>query len=53
MYKLVAVDLDGTLLDDNKEIDEATLASIRQAISKGVYFVFSSGRPLITQKKVL
>ena len=51
MYKLVAVDLDGTLLDDNKEIDDATLASIRQAISKGVYFVFASGRPLITQRR--
>ena len=51
MYKLVAVDLDGTLLDDNKEIDEDTLTSIRQGTSKGVYFVFSSGRPLITQRR--
>ena len=51
MYKLVAVDLDGTLLDDNKEIDEDTIASIKKAINKGVYFVFASGRPLITQRR--
>ena len=51
MYKLVAVDLDGTLLDDNKEIDEATLDTINEAINKGTYFVFASGRPVITQMR--
>lgn len=51
MYKLVAVDLDGTLLDDNKEIDDSTINSIKESIKKGTYFVFASGRPIITQMR--
>ena len=51
MYKLVAVDLDGTLLDDNKNIDEETIKSIREIVKNGVYFVFASGRPLVTQRR--
>ena len=51
MYKLIAVDLDGTLLDDNKEISKETIASIKEAANDGLYFVFSSGRPIITQMR--
>ncbi|MBP2032034.1 Cof subfamily protein (haloacid dehalogenase superfamily) [Clostridium algifaecis] len=43
-YKLVAVDLDGTLLDDEKAICEYNIDRIRKAISLGVKFVLASGR---------
>lgn len=51
MYKLIAVDLDGTLLDDNKDISKETIESIKKAVEMGVYFVLSSGRPIITQMR--
>ena len=44
MYKLVAIDLDGTLLNMNKEISERNKKAILQAIEKGVKIVVCSGR---------
>lgn len=45
-YKLVAVDMDGTLLKNNGEISEYTLAAIREVCDRGAKFVVSSGRPV-------
>lgn len=42
MYKLVAVDLDGTLLDSNGQISENTKEAVKRAINKGVEFVIAS-----------
>ncbi len=44
MYKLVAIDLDGTLLDMNKEISERNKKAIKLAMEKGVKIVVCSGR---------
>ncbi len=44
MYKLVAIDLDGTLLNMNKEISERNKKAIFKAIEKGVKIVVCSGR---------
>lgn len=44
MYRLVAIDLDGTLLDTNKEISERNKTAIRLAKEKGVKIVICSGR---------
>lgn len=44
MYKLVAIDLDGTLLDNNKEISDKNKEVLSQAIKKGVKIVICSGR---------
>lgn len=44
MYKLVAIDLDGTLLDMNKEISERNKKAIGLARKKGVRVVICSGR---------
>lgn len=52
-YKLLATDMDGTLLDDNKQIDECTRNIINKAISKGLIFVIASGRPIKTLRKYL
>ena len=46
-YKLLAADMDGTLLNDKKEITPKTLASINRMISNGGVFCLSTGRPLI------
>lgn len=43
--KLVAIDLDGTLLDSRKRISEPTLAALRQAVDRGVKVVIASARP--------
>ncbi len=44
--KLVAIDLDGTLLNDKKEIQERTFKALMKAKEKGVYIVLASGRPI-------
>lgn len=43
-YKLVAVDLDGTLLDDRKNIPDYNMVRIRKIINSGIKFVLCSGR---------
>jgi Cof subfamily protein (haloacid dehalogenase superfamily) len=44
MYKLVAIDLDGTLLNAEKEVSERNKKAIELAIEKGVRIVICSGR---------
>lgn len=44
--KLVAIDLDGTLLNDHHEINQLVVASIKAAREAGIYVVLSTGRPL-------
>jgi hypothetical protein len=43
-YKVIAMDLDGTLLDDNKRISKATKETIIKATSLGKHIVLISGR---------
>lgn len=42
--KLIAFDLDGTLLDDDKNLPEENLAALREAAEKGIHIVASTGR---------
>jgi len=44
-YKLVVVDLDGTLLDDNQSISEKNYKVISKLKEKNISFVLASGRP--------
>lgn len=44
--RLVAVDMDGTLLHDDKSISEYTLNVLRKIVENGVILVPASGRPL-------
>ncbi len=46
MYKLVAIDLDGTLLNSYGEVSENTKEEIKKAIENGVEVVLASGRPV-------
>ncbi|MBZ9686644.1 Cof-type HAD-IIB family hydrolase [Clostridium estertheticum] len=43
-YKLVAVDMDGTLLTPQLEISEETVETINRVIEKSVIFTLSTGR---------
>lgn len=45
MYKLIALDMDGTLLRSDGTISERTQAAIRAAHQQGVQVVLASGRP--------
>lgn len=44
MYKLLALDLDGTLLNSEGEVSTENKNAIKKAIGKGVYVVLCSGR---------
>ena len=44
-YKLLVIDVDGTLLNDQKEITAHTRSAIMKAQQMGVHIVLSSGRP--------
>lgn len=44
MYKLIAIDIDGTLLNSHGELTDRTKQILKQASEKGVYIVLTSGR---------
>ena len=44
--KLIALDLDGTLLTSTKEISQKNKAALQAAREKGVHVVLTTGRPL-------
>lgn len=44
MYKLVILDIDGTLVDSNKKVSEKTKEYIKKASEMGTRFVIASGR---------
>ena len=46
MYKIIALDMDGTLLNDDKIITEMTKKALQSAREKGVKVVLASGRPI-------
>jgi len=46
MYKALFLDLDGTLLDDNKNISEENKNAIQYATNKGAYVIITSGRAI-------
>ena len=46
MYKLIAIDLDGTLLNSYGEVSEKNKEAIQKAKSKGAEIVIASGRPI-------
>jgi Cof subfamily protein (haloacid dehalogenase superfamily) len=53
MYKLVAIDMDGTLLNGEKQISPENYEAIQKARENGVKVVLASGRPLVGFKRYL
>ncbi len=53
MYQLIAVDMDGTLLREDKTISDRTKNAIQKAVKKGVKVVLASGRPIAGLERYL
>ncbi len=52
MYRMVAIDLDGTLTNCEKEVSENNKRAIREAIDRGITIILASGRPVIGMEKI-
>lgn len=52
MYKLVAVDLDGTMLNQYGMVTENTKRVIKQTTQKGIDVIIASGRPIDSIKSI-
>ncbi len=53
MVKLIAIDLDDTLLNKNKEISYDNCLSIRYALEKGIKIIIATGRPYFRVESIL
>lgn len=53
MYKLVAIDVDGTLVNDDKKLTQKTINSIKNAIQRDIKIVISSARSFNRLKNYL
>ena len=51
-YKLVAIDIDGTLLDDHYKCDEETKACLAKLTKQGILVMLCTGRGLISAKQI-
>lgn len=52
MYKLVAIDLDGTMLNSYGMVTESTKQVIKNTINKGTEVIIASGRPIDSIKTI-
>lgn len=52
MYKLLAIDLDGTLFNSYGEVSEENKKAIQYAMNKGVEVILASGRDPYAMKKI-
>ena len=52
MYKLIAVDLDGTMLNKYGTVTEETKKTIKQTIEQGTDVIIASGRPIDSIKVI-
>ncbi|GEN57615.1 hypothetical protein GCM10012290_22150 [Halolactibacillus alkaliphilus] len=53
MIKLIASDLDGTLLKEDGSISTATVEAIRKAEASGILFMAATGRSYLSAKKAI
>ncbi len=52
MYKLIAIDLDGTMLNGYGVVTENTKKQIKRTIEKGIDVIIASGRPIDSIKTI-
>lgn len=53
MIKLIASDMDGTLLNDKMQVSDENAAAIRQAQQSGIEFIVATGRGLSEAKPLM
>ena len=51
MIKLIATDLDGTLLNNNSEISNYNKKVLKKLMNNGIEIIFSTGRPFEGMKR--
>ncbi|XEC93799.1 Cof-type HAD-IIB family hydrolase [Paenibacillus tarimensis] len=51
-YKLIAIDVDDTLLNDDIQVTEGTKAALAEAIAQGVTITLATGRMFPSAKKI-
>lgn len=44
-YKIIFIDIDGTLVNDEKQVSQRTINTIKRLKEKGIITVLTSGRP--------
>lgn len=52
-YKIIALDMDGTLLSSNHQISEGNRRAIEEARNHGVHVILSTGRSFMTSKEYM
>ena len=52
MYKLIAIDVDDTLLNDDIKVTDATKAALKAAIDKGVTVTLATGRMFASARQI-
>lgn len=52
MYKLIAIDIDDTLLNEQNEVTEGTKLALKAAIEKGVTVTLATGRMFASAHKI-
>ena len=50
-YRLLAADIDGTLITSKQKLTEATLGAVAELRKQGKFFTLSTGRPIMGVKK--
>jgi HAD superfamily hydrolase (TIGR01484 family) len=53
LYKLIAIDIDGTLMNDRKEITKEVNDAIQAAKAKGVKVVICTGRQIVGVQSII
>lgn len=52
MYKIIFIDIDGTLRNSKRELTDRTKATVKKMVEKGILVVLTSGRPRKFTEKV-
>ncbi|MCF3943200.1 sugar-phosphatase [Oceanobacillus alkalisoli] len=53
MYKLIAIDMDGTLLNDHHQVSKETKDTLMKAKEHGAKIVLCSGRPIVGMRQYI
>lgn len=53
MIKLIAIDLDGTLVKEDQTVSQENISALRQAHQQGIQIVICTGRPIKSSQAVI